>query len=314
MRNSVLAAALIALVVHGAPALAQDLIYASPRPTYSPAPNYPDAAKSAGIQGVVAVQLRIDGSGAVTEARVLSGSEQLQESALATAKTWKFEPTVIAGTATAVVTTVSLTFVAPPTTLSRAPSPVNAVPLPAMSGRFGVIAAIDGDKVIGWLKWEIREEATGKILAIGDGPVHLKDVEIDEGRTANGRITPKTIRLTDEFTIRMSESPVANVSDKTVFGISAQRTDIPTFSFEGFILRDSKHAIKKPEGEELGIDLRQVNGDWEITRTEFLTDVSLRITRLNVDPPGSPPYWRIKISKGSTITWPSITNGKVTPN
>jgi len=210
MRNSVLATVLFAFLVHGTPARTQDLIYASPRPTYSPAPNYPEAVREAGIQGVVAIQVRIDGSGNVTEARAISGPAQLQDSALQTAKTWKFEPTIIAGTATSVVTTVNLRF----GTSLPAASTENAVPLPAMPGRFGVFAAIDGDKVIGSLKWEIREAASGKTLASGDGPVHLKDVEIDVRPTANGRITPKTIRLTDEFTMRIEETPAANVSDK----------------------------------------------------------------------------------------------------
>jgi TonB family protein len=313
MRNSVLATVLFAVIVHDSPVRAQDLIYASPQAAYSPAPNYPEAAKTAGIQGIVAVQVQIDASGAVTEARVLNGPPELQASALQTAKIWKFIPTMIAGKATPIVSTVNLRF-GTPAAASSPSSSANSTPSPTVPRPRDVVAATDVNKIIGTLKWEIREEASGNILASGDGPVHSKDVEIDEAPTANGRITPKTIRLTDEFTMRMAEIPVANVSDKKAFGMSGGRTDIPTFSFEAFMLQDSRHAVKKPEGEQVGIDLKQVNGEWEITRTEFLTDAYLGITRLNVDPPGSAPYWRIHIFKGSNIIWPSIAGGKVIPN
>ena len=73
-----------------------------------------------------------------------------------------------------------------------------------------------------------------------------------------------------------------------------------TWRLEWFNVQDSKHAVKLQEGGELGIDLK-VNGDWEITKTEFTSDVSLRIIRMGVDPPGSPLYWRINISKGSSL-------------
>jgi hypothetical protein len=176
------------------------------------------------------------------------------------------------------------------------------------------VATTDGDKIIGSLKWEIREEVSGKILATGDGPVYLKDVWIIEVPNPTQRQTTKTIKLTDEFVIEMSEFPAPTVASITGFGISARRLDVQSLSWEWFNVQDSKRARKLLEGGELAIDLEQVNGDWEVTRTEFMTDVSLRIVRLRLDPPGSPPYWRIHIFKGSGITWPSIASGKVFPN
>jgi hypothetical protein len=178
-----------------------------------------------------------------------------------------------------------------------------------------LVATTDGDKVIGTLKWEIREEATGQILARGDGPVHLKDVALrDSGARSPRRETPKTIQLTKEFAIEMAEFPVANVTEKQGFGINGRKTDIQSFSWEWFNVQDSKNAAKLQESGQLGVELKQVGTDWEITRTDFNTDVSLRIMRMGTDAPGSPPRWRIHISKGSTITWPSIVNGKVVPN
>ena len=316
-------------------ASAQD-VFASPRPTYSPQPDYPAEAKAAGVQGVVAVQVRIDAKGSVTEAKVVSGNEMLRSGAVQTASSWKFEPTILGGQATAVVSTINLYYgVAPPAPPVRPAAPIaSAVPPPnPFSPPFavpptvgatlppplrGTVATIDGDKEIGSLKWEIREEATGKILASGDRPVRLKDVTIQDigavGIAGSRRETPKRINLTDQFTLEMAEFPAANLSDKSGFGMVVRKTDIQSFSFEWFNVSDSKHAVKLQEAGELGIDLKQVGTDWEITRTEFTSDVSLRVIRMGVDPPGSPPYWRVNISKGSNITWPSIVNGTVVPN
>lgn len=165
---------------------------------------------------------------------------------------------------------------------------------------------------VGWLTWEISEEESGRILASGDGPIHLNDVSI---RPSPGRgLIDKRVKLTDEFDIGMAEFPTNTMSEKVGFGITARRTDTVSFSWEWFVIRDANRAVKLQEGGELGIDLKEVNGAWEIARTEFLTDVSLRILRMGVDPPGSPPYWRVKIFKGSRITWPSTINGEIVPN
>jgi TonB family protein len=277
------------------PSLAQQDVFASPRPVYSPDVEYPAEAKAAGIQGSVVIRINIDGAGKVTNATLVSGHPLLSRDA-----------------------SIRLTFGTPAVT--PAPAPANAPPLSSAvalptASPLNVSATADGDKVIGALKWEIREEATGQILARGDGPIHLKDVAVrDSGPIAPRRQTPKIIQLTKEFVIEMAEFPVANVSEKQGFGIVGRKTDIQSFSWEWFNIQDNKHAGKLQEGGELGIELQQVGTDWEITKTEFTTDVSLRIIRLGTDPPGSPPYWRINISKGSSITWPSIVNGRVVPN
>jgi TonB family protein len=300
-----------ALLVIPRASLAQDTIYASPRPISSPAPEYPESAKAAGIQGVVVVRLQIDGIGAVTDATVVSGAEPLREAALRAARTWKFEPTVIGGRATPVVSTVNLTFGTP---APSRPTPPVAISLPTPAAARGVVATVDGDKVIGSLKWEIKEEATGKVIANGDAPVYLKDVAIDEAPNPTRRQTPKRIQLTNEFTLEMAEFPSASLAEKTGFGLAARRANMNSFSFEWFNVTDSKRGVKLQEGGELGIDLKQVGTDWEVTRTEFTTDVSLRILRMGIDPAGGPPYWRVNILKGSNITWPSIVSGKVVPN
>jgi thiol-disulfide isomerase/thioredoxin len=177
--------------------------------------------------------------------------------------------------------------------------------------------AVKGD--IGWLKWEIQEESSGKILASGDGPIHLEDVSLSERSNTPRRLIDKRIKLTNEFNIGMAEYPATDPAEKTGFGLTALRTDIQTFSWEWFNIKNTNRAIKLQEGGELGIDIKRVNDAWEITRTEFISDVSFRIiipTMDQVATVGQPisPRWRIKIFQGSSITWPSIINGQTVSN
>lgn len=58
---------------------------------------YPDAARSRGIQGTVTVEAVLDGSGNVSEARVLSGPQELRRAAQQSVLQWHFKPEV-AGT------------------------------------------------------------------------------------------------------------------------------------------------------------------------------------------------------------------------
>jgi TonB family protein len=318
MRNSIVPFLVLASTVFivGVPCSFAQEVFASPRATYSPEAEYPAEAKAAGIQGAVAIRVYIDATGRVTDATLISGNPLLGQNAIAAVKGWRYEPTIIAGQATPVVSTVNLTFGTPAPTPVAPTAPANAGPPPSNSlatpNRVpgAVVATADGDRVIGTLKWEIREEGTGQVLARGDGPVHLKDVAV----RGAGRQTPKTIQLTKEFIIELAEAPSASIPEKTGFGLVARNTDIQSFSWEWFTIQDSRNAIKLQESGQLAIELKQVGTGWEVTKTEFMTDVSLRIIRMGTDPPGSPPYWRINISKGSSITWPSIVSGKVVPN
>ena len=51
---------------------------------------FPEEARRQGIQGTVVVQAKVDGSGSVTDAQVLSGPEELRKSALASVLNWHF--------------------------------------------------------------------------------------------------------------------------------------------------------------------------------------------------------------------------------
>ena len=60
-------------------------------------PDYPTAAVAAKMEGVVIVEAKIDGTGRVTEARILRSIPLLDEAALDAVRQWEFEPVVIDG-------------------------------------------------------------------------------------------------------------------------------------------------------------------------------------------------------------------------
>lgn len=62
-----------------------------------PAPVYPAIARSARVQGSVQIEVVIDETGSVVEARIVNGHPLLRQSALDAARQWKFRPTLLSG-------------------------------------------------------------------------------------------------------------------------------------------------------------------------------------------------------------------------
>lgn len=73
-------------------------------------PIYPDEARAAGIQGVVVLEVRIEADGRVGQARILRSIPALDEAAMDAVREWQFTPTLLNGTATPVVMTVTVQF------------------------------------------------------------------------------------------------------------------------------------------------------------------------------------------------------------
>ena len=73
-------------------------------------PVYPEAAKQAGIQGVVSLELDISKDGNVEAVRVISGPSQLTQSAVDAVKQWRFRPTLLNGEPLPVVGIVNVSF------------------------------------------------------------------------------------------------------------------------------------------------------------------------------------------------------------
>ena len=65
-----------------------------PRKVRDVAPVYPAAAKEAGVQGVVLVEVTLGCSGKIIDARVLRSIPQLDSAALETVRQWEYQPVV----------------------------------------------------------------------------------------------------------------------------------------------------------------------------------------------------------------------------
>ena len=73
-------------------------------------PVYPADAQNAGVSGVVVVDILIDGTGAVTDARIVRSIPLLDASAIEAVHNWHFQPTLVNGQAVPVRMNVSVAF------------------------------------------------------------------------------------------------------------------------------------------------------------------------------------------------------------
>jgi periplasmic protein TonB len=74
------------------------------------APQYPDIARNARIQGIVIIEAVIGTDGKVEQARVLRPQPLLDEAALAAVRAWEYTPTLLNGQPTAVIMAVTVHF------------------------------------------------------------------------------------------------------------------------------------------------------------------------------------------------------------
>ena len=77
------------------------------------APVYPAIARSAGVQGEVVIEATIDEEGNVADARVVKSVPLLDQAALEAVQQWRYQPSLLNGVPTAVVTTVTVKFTRP---------------------------------------------------------------------------------------------------------------------------------------------------------------------------------------------------------
>jgi hypothetical protein len=175
-------------------------------------------------------------------------------------------------------------------------------------------AAMDPERVVASLAWIIHD-AAGAVVERGNRTVKLKEVLVEERGTPAEPSTPKAIQLNTQFSLRLSENPSEFRTHKTSVSFTVRKDSDQSSSFGSFNIDGPAHATRKNDGAELGVDILQVAGRWEVTRTEFLTDApfagSVPRTWGAAAPP---PMWRLTILKGSTVTWPSSINGKVVAN
>jgi TonB family protein len=73
-------------------------------------PTYPPLAKAARVSGAVAVEITVDEQGGVFSARAISGHPLLKDAAVAAARGWKFNPTILGGVPVKVIGTLTFNF------------------------------------------------------------------------------------------------------------------------------------------------------------------------------------------------------------
>jgi TonB family protein len=73
-------------------------------------PEYPQAAKQAGVQGTVVLDATVGPQGNVEQLKLISGPDALSQAAMDAVRWWRYEPYVMNGQAVAVETTVQLDF------------------------------------------------------------------------------------------------------------------------------------------------------------------------------------------------------------
>jgi protein TonB len=74
------------------------------------APRYPEIARLNRVGGIVIIEAIIDTDGRVANARVLRSAPLLDEAALEAVRAWAYTPTLLNGSATAVIMTVTVRF------------------------------------------------------------------------------------------------------------------------------------------------------------------------------------------------------------
>jgi TonB family protein len=80
------------------------------RITHQVAPDYPEAARRAGVQGTVLLDAVVSVEGAVTQLNVINGPEALSPAAIDAVRWWCYEPYIVNGERATVETTISLNF------------------------------------------------------------------------------------------------------------------------------------------------------------------------------------------------------------
>ena len=153
----------------------------------------------------------------------------------------------------------------------------------------------DSNKVIGHLKWSITDTASGQVIGQGERDVKVGEVKLEVKDSQMGKLSNLQFPLSDHFEFGIASSK----DDSQGFGILSMRDDQPAFCWEWFVV-SGQTATKLQESGQVALKL----DGGQITRVDFLTDVSMRVSPLESGMDPLNPKWRILISKGSTLTIP----------
>lgn len=161
------------------------------------------------------------------------------------------------------------------------------------------------ESLLGAVSWSIVETVSGRELGAGHKDVDLEGMRVEKHRTPEGQtFYRKWIELTDPFAFALAEFPRRSAAEITGFGFIAVRHDVETMSWEWFNVSSPNEATKLQETGTIRFEIAQVGTMYEVVRTEFISDVSLRLVKPNGDP-ALEPSWRTIIRAGTVIDWPA---------
>jgi protein TonB len=125
---------------------------------------YPDAARSAGLQGEVVLNIVVGVSGEVREVNVVSGDPTLAQAATDAIKQWKYKPYTVAGSPAEMETQVKFDFkIQPKPETARPPAPLGSFRHDTYCNEyFGLTYPLSRD-------WVRETEAMRKKIADGGG-------------------------------------------------------------------------------------------------------------------------------------------------
>jgi hypothetical protein len=173
----------------------------------------------------------------------------------------------------------------------------------------------DSAEVVGQLGWDIVDCEHGITVSAGSRPLLVRDVVIARETSGDGSETfDKRIDLDQSFYVTLAEFPEQTADDVGGFALMSGR-GAGNSSWEWFDLESATHARKRQETGELTVAYVPVGPRWELGRTLFDTDVSLRVYDGGIiDVARNKPRWRIRIQKNSYIEWPSVLDGVIVVN
>jgi len=167
----------------------------------------------------------------------------------------------------------------------------------------------DLSRVLGQIKWSLREAPSFDVVDRGEMQVKLSDFFIQLIENKDRPLIGKVVRINEEFAFQLSCSPTG-ADAKSGFGFSARNLAVPSFCWEWFVVDRPGHANKLQEEGEVSFEVRDNEG-FDIVETKFLKDLSLRIARFGIDNDPRSPHWRLVIAAGSQMTWPALIDGKI---
>ncbi|HEY0867725.1 MAG TPA: hypothetical protein VGE01_10115 [Fimbriimonas sp.] len=170
-----------------------------------------------------------------------------------------------------------------------------------------VFALHDADRVVGNIAWQTVECASGDELSAGDRAIRLGEVAVELHDSKNGPLLSRKISVDEMFVLSHAVGLVGEREKLLGFGLSLGRREEQVFGWDWFNVVDSDHATKLQETGELTIRIALTDRGWDVVRTDFLTDVSLRAVRMMM-PLAFEPAWRVVVRRGSWMEWPGLTS------